>query len=65
MAQRPVDTSHSQAPAQIGAFFDVDNTLIPGPATEIRFFQYLRRHGVVGWRDAARSAWYLDRKSVV
>ena len=59
MTRQPGDTSHSQVQAQIGAFFDVDNTLIPGPATEIRFFQYLRRHGVVGWRDAARSAWYL------
>jgi HAD superfamily hydrolase (TIGR01490 family) len=59
MTRHPGDTSHKQAPAQVGAFFDVDNTLIPGQATEIRFFHYLRRHGVAGWRDAARSAWYL------
>ena len=59
MTRHPGDTSYTQAPAHVGAFFDVDNTLIPGAATEIRFFHYLRRHGVTGWRDAARSAWHL------
>lgn len=43
----------------VAAFFDVDNTLIPGSAIEVRFFHYLRRRGVVGWADAARSLWYL------
>src|SRR5690348_424021 len=52
MSQRPVSS-------KIAAFFDVDNTLIPGTAIEVRFFHYLRRQGIVGWTDAARSLRYL------
>jgi HAD superfamily hydrolase (TIGR01490 family) len=47
------------APAHSAAFFDVDNTLVPGTAIEVRFFHYLRRQGVTGWTDAVRSLWYL------
>jgi HAD superfamily hydrolase (TIGR01490 family) len=43
----------------IGAFFDVDNTLIPGVAIEVRFFRYLWRRGVVGMREAKESLRYL------
>ena len=42
------------------AFFDVDNTLLPGVACEIRFFRFLWRQGVVGWRELAGSlSWLL------
>lgn len=47
--------------AAIGAFFDVDNTLVPGVAIELRFFQHLFRHGVVGIPEAAESLWFLLR----
>jgi HAD superfamily hydrolase (TIGR01490 family) len=47
------------APSRIGAFFDVDNTLIPGPAIEVRFFRHLYRQGVVGLGDILKSAGYL------
>lgn len=47
------------APSRIGAFFDVDNTLIPGPAIEVRFFRHLYKQGVVGLGDILRSAGYL------
>lgn len=56
--------THVSAPPQpasskVAAFFDVDNTLVPGVAIEVRFFLYLRRQGIVGWADAVRSLWYL------
>lgn len=44
-----------------GAFFDVDNTLIPGVAIEVKFFRHLLRRGLVGFRESARSAWHLIR----
>ena len=40
----------------LAALFDVDNTLIPGEACEVRFFRYLWRRGVVGWREMRRNA---------
>ncbi|MDE3017733.1 MAG: HAD family hydrolase [Nitrospirota bacterium] len=43
----------------VAAFFDVDNTLLPGSAIEVRFFRYLWRKGHVGSREATRSLWYL------
>ncbi|TAJ24802.1 MAG: HAD-IB family hydrolase [Nitrospirae bacterium] len=46
---------------RVAAFFDVDNTLVPGQAIELRFFRYLWKQGLVGPRDAARSLWYLLR----
>ena len=44
-----------------GAFFDVDNTLIPGVAIEVRFFRYLFKRGLVGAGEAGRSLWFLLR----
>lgn len=41
--------------ACIGAFFDVDNTLLPGPPVEARFFWHLWTRGVIGGPEAARS----------
>lgn len=52
----------TSATARIGAFFDVDNTLIPGSAIEIRFFRYLWRRRVVGWPEAFSSAGLLLRQ---
>ena len=39
----------------VAAFFDLDNTIIPGPAIERDYFMLLWRHGLVGIRDFARS----------
>ena len=39
--------------------FDVDNTLLPGEASEIRFFRFLWRRGLVGWSELTRSAAWL------
>jgi HAD superfamily hydrolase (TIGR01490 family) len=41
------------------AFFDFDNTLLPGEASEIRFFRFLWRRGVVGWHEIRKSLIYL------
>lgn len=46
---------------RVVAFFDVDNTLLPGAASEVRFVRHLWRKGVVGWRELAASAAYLVR----
>jgi HAD superfamily hydrolase (TIGR01490 family) len=43
----------------VAAFFDVDNTLLPGSAIEVRFFRYLWHKGHVGSLEATRSLWYL------
>jgi HAD superfamily hydrolase (TIGR01490 family) len=45
------------------AFFDVDNTLLPGVACEIRFFRFLWRRGFVSWRELGESLWWLLRNS--
>lgn len=49
------------AALRAGAFFDVDNTLIPGVAIEVRFFRFLWERRLVGWRETGRSAWFLLR----
>jgi HAD superfamily hydrolase (TIGR01490 family) len=49
--------------ASTAAFFDVDNTLLPGTACEIRFFGFLWRRELVGWRELGESVWWLLRKS--
>jgi len=54
-------TPSTASGVRVGAFFDVDNTLIPGCAIEIRFFSYLWKRGLVGWSEAARSLWFLLR----
>jgi HAD superfamily hydrolase (TIGR01490 family) len=42
------------------AFFDVDNTLVPGEASEVGFFRWLWRRRVVGWTEARESlAWLI------
>jgi len=46
----------------LAALFDVDNTLIPGEACEVRFFRYLWRRGLVGWREMRRSLVWLIRQ---
>jgi HAD superfamily hydrolase (TIGR01490 family) len=52
-SQRRLDTS-------VAAFFDVDNTLLPGEASEVRFFRWLWQRRVVGWPEArASAAWWL------
>lgn len=43
----------------VGAFFDVDNTLVPGPSIEVLFFRHLWSLGVVGFRHIRESARYL------
>ncbi|RMH08376.1 MAG: HAD family hydrolase [Nitrospirae bacterium] len=48
-------------PREVGAFFDVDNTLVPGQSIEIRFFRYLWRHGLLSPRVVRESVWYLCR----
>ncbi|HKT35159.1 MAG TPA: HAD-IB family hydrolase [Nitrospira sp.] len=49
------------SPASLAALFDVDNTLIPGQACEVRFFRYLWRRGLVGGRELRRSLLWLVR----
>jgi HAD superfamily hydrolase (TIGR01490 family) len=48
---------------QVAAFFDVDNTLLPGEASEMRFFRALWRRGIVGWPELRASAWWLIRRT--
>lgn len=48
------------AGGRVAAFFDLDNTLLPGAPSEVRFFRFLWRLGVVGWSEVAASlAWWL------
>jgi len=47
--------------SDVAAFFDLDNTLIPGSAIELRFFRYLWRQGLVGWTEASASLRLLLR----
>lgn len=47
--------------SQIAAFFDVDNTVLPGEASEVRFFRWLWRRGVVGWPEVRASLSWLMR----
>jgi HAD superfamily hydrolase (TIGR01490 family) len=47
--------------SSVAAFFDVDNTLLPGEASERRFFRWLWRRGVVGWPEARASLSWLMR----
>ncbi len=54
-------TASVLAGSRVGAFFDVDNTLLPGVASEVRFFKFLRARGLVGWRELLASAGWLVR----
>jgi HAD superfamily hydrolase (TIGR01490 family) len=47
--------------SHIAAFFDLDNTIVPGPAIEHPFFRLLWRQGLVGPRDLVRSLSVLFR----
>lgn len=47
--------------SSIAAFFDVDNTILPGEASEMRFFRWLWRRGIVGWPEARESVSWLLR----
>ena len=47
--------------SSVAAFFDVDNTLLPGEASEVRFFRWLWRRGVVGWPEVRDSCVWLIR----
>ena len=52
--------SQRRLATSIAAFFDVDNTLLPGQASEVGFFRWLRQRGVVGWPESRASvAWWL------
>ena len=53
------DVGDRRAQESIAALFDVDNTLLPGEASEIRFFRFLWRRGLVGWSELTRSAAWL------
>ena len=57
-----VRTATTSSPASLAALFDVDNTLIPGEACEVRFFRYLWRRRLVGWREMRRSLSWLIRQ---
>lgn len=53
---------HTGQQTDIAAIFDVDNTLLPGQASEVRFFRFLWKRGLVGWREIRESAgWALRR----
>ncbi|TLY35156.1 MAG: HAD-IB family hydrolase [Nitrospirae bacterium] len=45
----------------IAAFFDLDNTIVPGPAIELEYFRLLWRHRMVGAKELLRSAAVLLR----
>jgi HAD superfamily hydrolase (TIGR01490 family) len=57
-----IPAAATASPASLAALFDVDNTLIPGQACEVRFFRYLWRRGLVGWRELGRSLSWLRRQ---
>src|SRR5437867_1498889 len=46
---------------RITAFFDLDNTIVPGPAIEHPYFRLLWRRGLVGPKDLLRSVGVLLR----
>ena len=48
----------TQSQHWVGAFFDMDNTLVPGPSIEIGFFRYLWQDGLVGWPELWNSFRY-------
>ncbi len=51
--------SQSSPEGTIGAFFDVDNTLIPGQSIEIRFVRYLWKNDFLSKRVLIDSGLYL------
>ena len=57
-----VRSATNASSALLAALFDVDNTLVPGEACEVRFFRYLWRRGLVGWPELRRSVTWLIRQ---
>ena len=55
------DIAERRTQGSVAALFDVDNTLLPGEASEIGFFRFLWRRGLVGWSELTRSAAWLAR----
>jgi HAD superfamily hydrolase (TIGR01490 family) len=53
------DVAERRRQGSVAALFDVDNTLLPGEASEIGFFRFLWRRGLVGWSELTRSAAWL------
>jgi HAD superfamily hydrolase (TIGR01490 family) len=53
------DVAERRTQGSVAALFDVDNTLLPGEASEIGFFRFLWRRGLVGWSELTRSAAWL------
>ena len=53
------DVVERRAQGSVAALFDVDNTLLPGEASEVRFFRFLWRRGLVGWSELSRSVAWL------
>jgi HAD superfamily hydrolase (TIGR01490 family) len=53
------DVAEQRAQGSVAALFDVDNTLLPGEACEVRFFRFLWRRGLVGWDELSRSVAWL------
>jgi len=47
---------------RIAAFFDLDNTIVPGPAIEHPYFRLLWRRGLAGPKDLLRSVGVLLRE---
>jgi len=47
--------------SRIAAFFDFDNTIVPGPSIEYRYFRLLWQKRLAGPRDLVRSAAVLLR----
>src|SRR5262245_9034094 len=43
------DVVERRVQGSVAALFDVDNTLLPGEASEVRFFRFLWRRGLVAW----------------
>jgi HAD superfamily hydrolase (TIGR01490 family) len=57
----PTNMSNTCAASKVAAFFDFDNTLLPGQPSELRFFRFLWRRGLVGWREVYESLSWLLR----
>jgi HAD superfamily hydrolase (TIGR01490 family) len=55
--------SRTSRQIDVAALFDVDNTLLPGQASEVRFFRFLWRRGLVGWRELRDSAVWVLRQA--
>jgi HAD superfamily hydrolase (TIGR01490 family) len=47
-------TSASRPTQRVGAFFDLDGTLLPGPSLELRFVRFLRMSGEIGFVTGLR-----------